>query len=459
MSTRASLVLTVILAATAFAGCAEPADPAGDAGGQTTPPTTSTPTGGGGAADFGDAPDGAATGYAAPFAQAGGFPTKRASDGARAEDVSQARLGAGATTEQDAVTPDADDGIVGMTLVLTQMPPPAALTVRASAPAGSAGGTFYLNVLFDQDLDGVWSAQEWVVQNQAVALTAGETKDVQTDAFALTRTLVLPDGAWMRIALTKERAPSGWTGEGAFSAGEVEDHRVTFPEVDGKHPAIAVMTCPATVDFGDAAQVNVPCTLNNVAPVGHGDQIRWTLTRLTGGVTIDSTSAVVTLAPGASMPLTLVATRGDPLPSRWAYNAVGIDPPSRVTSDGVEVGHGESEGEMDFVETARACAVLVAEIETSREHRAGESDAIFWVFIKRMGDELIAKGVAEAAVSGTVDGQPVAATTDAEGRAEIRHTVYSYGEYTLQVEDVSVDGCEFDREASELSATASVQPG
>ena len=460
MSTRSSLLLAAaLLAATALAGCASPADdPAADAGGVTT-----TPGGGGGGgtgpADFGDAPDGTATGYPAPFAQTGAFPTKRASDGARAQDVSQARLGAAATTETDAVTPDADDGIVGMTLVLTQMPPPAALSVRASAPAGAAGGEFHLNVLFDQDLDGAWSAAEWVVQNQVVTLAAGESKDVQTDPFALTRTLLLPDGAWMRIALTKERAPSGWTGTGAFSAGEVEDHRVTFPKVDGKHPAIAVMTCPPSVTFGDAPQVNVPCTLNNVAPVGHGDQIRWTLTRLTGGVTIATMSEVVTLAPGASMPVTLVATRGDPLPSRWAYNAVGIDPPSRVTSDGVEVGHGESEGQIEFSQTALACAVLIADIETSREHRAGESDAIFWVFVKRMADERIAEGIADAAVSGTVDGQPVTATTDAEGRAEIRHTVYSYGDYTLEVEDVSAEGCAFDREASETSATASVQPG
>lgn len=457
-----AFLLTVLLAATALAGCAD------NSGGGTTTPTGATTTTPGGAAtgpDFGDAPDGAATGYPAPYAQTGDFPTKLASGGARVADLGQARLGEGATGEADALASDADDGPVDMVLVLTQLPPPAALTVRVVGPAGSAGGTYHVNVLFDQNLDGAWTEDEWVVKNHPVDVVAGESQNVALPPFAMTQSLTLPDGAWMRVALTKEQAPAGWTGEGLFTAGEIEDFNVEFPRIDGKPPAIAVMTCPATVDFGGQATALVTCTINNVAPVGHGDQIRWTLTRLTGAVTIDTTTNVETIAPGAAKAITFTATKEQPLPSKWRYNAVGIDPPAEVKDDTIVIGHGESEGETEFRETAKACAFLVAQIETSREHRAGESDAIFWVFLKKYFDNQIADAETQAFADAVVQasassGQPLRQTGHNEqGAIELRQTVFSYGEYPMTIQDIEMDGCEFDAENSELTATASVQPG
>src|SRR5688500_4750631 len=88
-------------------------------------------------ADYGDAPDGGPTGYPAPFAQTGSFPTLFGSGGAHAVDTSRATLGLTASAEVDAADPadpdgapnlvntDGDNGIVDFALVLNQIPPPA----------------------------------------------------------------------------------------------------------------------------------------------------------------------------------------------------------------------------------------------------------------------------------------------------------------------------------------------
>ncbi len=97
-------------------------------------------------ADYGDAPDGGATNYAAPFAQAGSFPSLFASDGARVLDVEQAYLGGPGSAEKDAddandpdgapnlTNADSDDGLVDMFITLVSIPPPTTITVNVSAP-------------------------------------------------------------------------------------------------------------------------------------------------------------------------------------------------------------------------------------------------------------------------------------------------------------------------------------
>lgn len=461
MPRAASLALALLTIAAAFAGCASETGAPDDAGPSGPPP----------AGDYGDAPDGGPTGYPAPFAQTGDFPTLHASDGARTKDLTKAFLGAAASNETDAndaadadgapnlVNRDADDGLVGLTMLLTGIPPPAVLTVRASAPA-SGGGDLFLNVLLDLDMDGDWGgvatgAPEWVVKNHAVTIAAGEEADVETPAFAFANGLLLPDGAWMRVALTSERvSASDWTGTGEFSAGEVEDHVVRIPEVEDKKPAIPVMDCPDEVDFGGAATALVTCTITNVAPVGHGSDISWSLTRASGGVTIDTTSGTTTIAPGASAPVTFTGTRGDPLPSTWRYSAVGIDPPSVVTEGGVDVGYGTSDGALDFIDALIECVLFIDAITGGRQHYTGESDAIWEVLVLVSGSEEPASG---ATVTGTTNtGQTVSATTDAQGRAELRQRVYSYGDYPLTVTGVTKEGCEYDASSSQTSGTAAV---
>lgn len=446
---RVLLLATILLAAPLLAGCAQPSTTSAGTTStttSTTPRATAPPL-----ADYGDAP--------------GSFPTTFASGGAYAVDVTQARLGKNATTEADAVFPDADDGLVQLVMLLTQIPPPATLTVQASAPPGSQGGMFYLNVVIDLTLDGQWGgkaagAPEWVVQNQEVKLKAGETLDVETAPFAFSNGLILPDGAWMRIALTKEHIKtSDWDGKGEFTAGEIEDHVIRIPEVDGKKPAIPVMSCPREVDFGGAATAVVDCTVWNIAPAGHGTDIHWSLTRLDGGVVIAVTEGDVSVAPGdpAGVKVTFTATKGEPLPSTWRYTAVGIDPPSLVTADGVDVGYGVSDGTVEFMEAAAACVVLISIIETGKQHYSGESDAIFWVqLIIQMREGEAQKSAAGAKVTGTTDSGTVTSTADAEGRAELRQRVYSYGQYPITVTGVELDGCTWDKAKSRTTATADV---
>ena len=64
-------------------------------------------------ADYGDAPDGGATGYPTGFAQTGQFPSLFASGGAHILDISAASLGPGITEEADAaiVNLDIDDSV------------------------------------------------------------------------------------------------------------------------------------------------------------------------------------------------------------------------------------------------------------------------------------------------------------------------------------------------------------
>ena len=326
-------------------------------------------------AEFGDAPDGAPTNYPAGFAQNGQFPTLEASNGARTNSVSEATLGAAASLEADAndaqdpdgqpnLSPsntDSDDGLLGLTVVLTSIPPPAAIQVQAQ---GGTGGDFFLNVLIDLNLDGKWGGQgangepEWAVQNLPATVPPSAATTINSSPFPFANGFVFPDGAWMRVALTGEQIPGpDWDGTGEFASGEIEDHMIRLPIVNGKKVAIPLMQCPSRVSFQGMPTVLFPCVIFNFGPAG---QVAYSLTRANGGVMVvgppidpnPGQFAAPAGALGLNFPTVLwfTARRALPLPSDWTYTARGVDPPTQVDAQGVTIGYDDSAGTVTFVD-------------------------------------------------------------------------------------------------------------
>ncbi len=336
--------------------------------------------------DFGDAPDGGPTGYPGLYAQTGNFPTLAASNGARAADLTLATLGPSASDETDARFPDDDDGVSDFVVQLTSIPPVARMTVNVNGPAGSAGGTFWINVLIDMDMDGEWDADplapgvtEWAVRNFPVVVTPGSSQDIVLPGFAYANGNRLPDGAWMRVLLTPNmiNAPD-FNGAGSFAAGEVEDHVLDLPAL-GSPPKrfIPIMQCNRIERFpAGAGMIPFSCMIYNFGR--DPGTARYILTRVNGGVNVAPVNlppadcapagpAALNCAPTpviAPAPLGLfapgltpgfradfTATRGA-LPSRWTYRGMGEDPPAKITPEGVIIGYGDSTGDIDFVSEA-----------------------------------------------------------------------------------------------------------
>jgi len=192
-----------------------------------------------GAWDFGDAPDGeGATGYGAPFAQQGRFPSRRNTPhGATGHGIRHRvtagedgdRIGATKDGEADAavVDRDRDDLPGGAGPLSTDRRGGFEITVHAD-PREPAPR--YLNLLCDLDRDGEWAdAGEWVVSNREVSRDAA-------GGFLADQTVRLeidPDGSldpglyWLRLSLTRRPLPGDtWDGSGPASGyehGETED--------------------------------------------------------------------------------------------------------------------------------------------------------------------------------------------------------------------------------------------
>lgn len=323
------------------------------------------------AQDFGDAPDGGPTGYPNPlFPQVGTFPTLAASGGANATDLTQVTLGPTASAEADAqvTNNDDDDGIVDFVIVMTSIPPPAGMAVNVQAPPTSAGGTYFINVLIDLNMNGEWDGliapgiSEWVVRNFPVAVTPGMDEDITLPPFPFANGNRLPDGAWMRIALTQEFITDPeWDGSGQFAAGEIEDHVIQLPP--GK-ACVAAMDCGAQRKVMPAGGLAFACTITNVGSdpctMNH---MMW---EVTPGADVTSTAPMApcaangpnnincgptaAIAPGASIAPTYMATRdGAGLPSRWTYRAQAIDPPAIIVPGGVIAGFTDATGDIDFI--------------------------------------------------------------------------------------------------------------
>jgi len=332
--------------------------------------------------DFGDAPDnGAPTQYAGVFAQNGNFPTLLANNGARVADTTIVKLGLAVTNEADANPIDgADDGLDGMMIILVSIPPPAVISLTATS---TVTDTYFLNVLIDQNLSGEWGdnsggTPEWVVANQAVGLVPGDNK-INPPPFPFGFGNRLPDGAWMRVSLTKEAVTpdpvKGWLGDGSFTSGEIEDYRLVLGTTNGQKRSAPVIDCGApTKDFGGAASLNFNCKITNMG--GDGD-VRWSFMRLTGGVKLSITGGVPpgdianggpgalvngkTTIPGAlgtgaplggMVTLAMKADKFLPLPSLWKVTV--RDGGDRLLVDGYEFGL-EGENMINFVDSTDSC--------------------------------------------------------------------------------------------------------
>lgn len=363
-------------------------------------------------AEFGDAPEDGPAGYAGSYntVQAA-FPTllntpNSVGPGAHTLDASMEYLGdpadgdlysyeadADDLSDPDGImnlvnTDDFDDGVNGLNIILSSIPPPATLTAEVTVAAGAPDGPRYLNVLIDLNMDGEWSGaagmgeREWAVQNFAVNVAPGSTEVVTTDAFAYSNGNILTPTAWMRVLLTRSPldvgsyGADGWDGSGQFEFGEVEDYYLQLPQWDdgqgGKgggpggpgaggrgliwgKPA-PLMVCPKKVVFPDGVNwVNFRCLVFNLG--GAGD-VKYNLWRIMGGVNVlpvTGTFAMPTAPPGFGIfgvvgnpsAVRFVAWPRAGTPSTWGYTVVGIDPESTVDEDAGTVDLGLVPGEDD----------------------------------------------------------------------------------------------------------------
>jgi len=365
-------------------------------GGQPTPstpatsPAPSTPVNQAVRADYGDAPDGGPTGYPAPFAQTGQFKTRLANNGAHTLNVAEATLGASASLESDTTDPADPDGVPNLTnadsdnaqvkldMTLVSIPPPAKLRVQT---AGQKGGAFFINALIDLNMDGKWGGMasgkepEWVVKNFPVTVPANSAPawtEIPT-AFAFANGNFLPDGAYMRIALTKESIKNAdWDGAGEFSSGEIEDMIVRLPTENQKKMPILVVepqnpdnfNIPVfgidpptyTYNFNGAAVKVVNVMVRNIRP-GVGGTFTWTVQRLSGGVLVAPPGgAPLGIGPAPAFQIiALTANKGLPLPSQWLFTVQAIDPESVMVAGDVMVGFAEPPPVvLSFIDDAKA---------------------------------------------------------------------------------------------------------
>jgi hypothetical protein len=234
-------------------------DSGGNPGPSPSPSASGTPIRG----DYGEAPDGGQTGYPSLFEQNAQFPTFYAHDGARVANVDGAVLGNTISPEIDVNDPADPDGAPNLSqadaptecdcqkslfTMLQSIPPPTRMGFTVSVPTGATGGTYYVNILIDLNMNGKWGGvasggnePEWVVKNLEIPnLTAGETRRVTTGWFKMTNGNLIPEGAWGRIALTTEKITvTDWTGTGQYTRGEIEDFR-TATAVTGKGATLMI---------------------------------------------------------------------------------------------------------------------------------------------------------------------------------------------------------------------------
>ena len=284
-----------------------------------------------------------ATGYPAPYAQTGQFPSLFASGGAHILDISAASLGSGNTEETDAAVTnlDIDDSLTNFYTVLNSVPPPTTMSVNVT---GTETGEYFFNALIDLNMDGKWGGAtgangetEWVVQNIPVTVTAGVVTAVTSPPFAFTNGLLVPDRAWMRVALTKEQVSQDWDGTGQFSKGEIEDYPINPPIVDGKEIPMVQVACGGPYSFGTNTTIPVSCTVTNLRTVA-GNFTHSVVHSPNGGTVgvagclpagpLAIGAASVPSAPpnpAASVTITCTATKGN-TPDTWTFKATVVDP-------------------------------------------------------------------------------------------------------------------------------------
>jgi hypothetical protein len=444
----ASLLFTLLVACN-FTG-------AGDEPDVEPPPPGTVPTG-----DYGDAPEGGETGYPELFAQDGSFPTLFDSNGARTLSIDEATLGPTASVEVDADDPadpdgaqnltnsDSDDGLTDFFITLTAIPAPTTLSVDVVGPEGSPGGTFYINAVIDLNMDGEWGGRgangelEWVVQNQPVQVAAGQTTPFTSPPFGFGNGNLLPDGAYMRIALTRETVPGNWDGTGEFSSGEIEDHFIRLPEIGGKKNPILSVDCGGPYAPG----AFVICNVTNHRNVA--GNFTYSLAKVAGGTVVVPLAGCVPGGPGGGpvaigalgppVPITCPSIVGT-TPTTWRFTAKVKDPAAVVVDGGIMAGHTEeSTADFDFEGSPKVWNVYMGGFQSWYRHFSGYSEVV--VDLGVYGDDPVpmegASVTLEMAVPG---GAPETQTvvTDANGHAQAVFTISFYGDYVVSV--VNIEG-------------------
>ena len=209
--------------------------------------------------DFGDAPDGLPTGYTAPGATTGAFPSRRANDGARTSLACNYWIGERVSGEDGYTDPqdpdplapnlrppgtnvpnaqtDYDDGVGYFWRVAAQSTPdrlPAELIVQVQVNSLSRREVVF-NVLVDANRDGDWDQDslstspggEWAVRNHPEGLSPGfVTYDMPPIRFPIENS-GMPECMWIRVTITDQpinpQTEFGWSGTGLLGEGEIED--------------------------------------------------------------------------------------------------------------------------------------------------------------------------------------------------------------------------------------------
>lgn len=187
--------------------------------------------------DFGDAPDGTATGYSSG-ASTGSFPTMQGNAGPSHPFPFTVWLGEFATAEEAPVNGgDADDGVLAVDLAQCAESSALVTINPGGLTGGDLDGPFYVNVLADWNRDGDWSDNsgcvgEWAVQNEVIDLS-GSNSEVVVMAVEFTGGHQV-DEFWMRATVSREEYDPAAGGE---FEGETEDYLVSN---GGLAPAAAV---------------------------------------------------------------------------------------------------------------------------------------------------------------------------------------------------------------------------
>ena len=238
-----------------------------------------------------------------------------------------------------------DDGVTALILSLDQVPAQATLEVSVALTAAAPRGPRYLNALIDMNLDGRWSVgedatPEWAVRNLVVNLAPGTSRSVRTLPFALGSTSRLPDGAWMRVALTRERiVGDAWDGGGRWLAGEIEDYQLALPRAGGgaseAAAALIATICPSSIAVPSGALMQrTGCRLVNLGGDGAAE-LRLTPTKGDATLVPDRIGRL-DLRAGAEQTVSLVLIRGED-EATWRYQT-GRQLDTQVTNGTVVLG-------------------------------------------------------------------------------------------------------------------------
>jgi hypothetical protein len=338
------------------------------------------------------------------------------------------------------------------------------LTVQVT---GATGGNFFLNVLIDLNMDGKWGGvagggeAEWVTQNFPVSVSPSGAM-VSPPPFAFANGNRLPDGAWMRIALTKEMVTAtNWDGSGSFSSGEIEDHVISLPLEGGKRTPMLVVTNDGPYPVpGATGMVFATVTVTNLGAAGN---FNWTLNPLTGDVDVAPVAGGPMAIAAAGHPaggdvVTIVVTAtGGTKDSSWLFRATIADPDAVVVAGGIVLGHsGESTTTLVFI--PKIWAVFVWAIESFFQHFAGYSTVGINLYIFGNDPEPVPGATVTVQMTrpdGTTEIKEV--TTDENGHATIDFTIFVFGTYTITVLDITGENMEYTPENNvESSVTVEV---